>query len=733
MKTHCIVSEVRDALARSISEEPGLCGNCRADLSDIESLLSSIIDGRSDEDAVEVLADLADDLVSRSHCPSLAEITEPLFSSLKSSQAEYEAHVFARNCPAGACERLIPAPCQDACPAGIDIPGYLALTARGCYREALELIRQDNPFPWVCGLICPHPCEKACMRAKLDDPLNIRYLKAFVAEQAQNDSPSPFRKTPAKNNGIKAAVIGSGPAGLSCAFFLAFSGYSVTIFEALDKPGGLLFYGIPEYRLPRSVVAKEIETIRSLGVEIRTGVRVGNDVTLDDLRNAGFRAFFFGIGAHRGYRLGIKGENDFTPVYEAITFLREVNSGRRQKPGDRVVVVGGGNSAMDAARTCLRLGSGEVHLAYRRAREQMPANPQEVLEALEEGVHFHFLTIPINVRGENGRVTGIECLEAALGEPDKSGRRRPVPVEGSNFHIETDAIITAIGQEPDLTPFLAKGNDSWLASLSGFGRLLSSKTSVPHPSTDGSRTQTLVPDVFAGGDAVTGPATVVKAIAAGKQAAMDMDHYLKGGEGTARIFLNHKRGRQRFLRVLAADKIASRRLPGRHAEIEVRRRNFDPVELGYSEYEAQKEARRCLRCDVCIRCGACRDVCRDQMKIEALSFREINPDEWMLSDYLRPAERCTTCGACALACPTGAMEIRNFENHRELSFCGTVLNRMELLRCANCGMPFAPERYLAFTAEKSDGKTGPGVVRNLCPDCARNESAKSFAWLPPPE
>ncbi len=528
------------------------------------------------------------------------------------------------------------------------------------------------------------------------------------------------------------AVIGSGPAGLCCAFYLALSGYCVTIFEALPKPGGLLVYGIPEYRLPRAVVEKEIENIRSLGVEIKTGVCVGNDLMIEDLRKAGFRAFFFGIGAHSGYRLGIEGEKDLAPVYEAITFLREVNSGKREKPGDRVVVIGGGNSAMDAARTCVRLGCGEVHLAYRRTRGEMPANPQEVHEAIEEGINFHFLTIPISVRGDSGRVTGLECLEAVLGEPDASGRRVPVPVEGSNFHIEANAIITAIGQAPDLRPFLGKGNDPWLCSLSGYKKHKPGTAELPStPGTAARRstTQTLVPDIFAGGDAVSGPATVVKAIAAGKQAAIDIVHYLSGKQGAAALFVNHKRRREKFLHVPAAEKIASRRVPNGCTEVEIRIKNFEPIELGYSEDEARREAGRCLRCDVCIRCGACEKACREGMKLEALSFSETAPNERILSDYLLPAELCIACGSCVLACPTGAMEIRDSQTHRELCLCGTVLNRLKLVRCADCGVTFAPVRFLEFVTEKSGGK----IPHDLCPDCARTARAQKFAWTLPPE
>ena len=715
----CIVATVREQVESLLKQAGALCSGCRTRIERIENLLAQSTEGAATERTLEALRLECEALRDNADCEPALRAAGMVLASMRFFRVEFESHTINKHCPAKACPRLIPAPCQLACPAGIDIPSYLALVAHGRYEEALEVIREDNPFAWVCGLICPHPCEKACVRGHLDEPVNIRYPKAFVAEWAESHTGYPHPE-PAPSNGRKVAIVGSGPAGLSAAHYLALKGYQVTILESLPVAGGLLMVGIPEYRLPRRIVHKEIDAVKSMGVQIHTGVTVGKDVTLDELRAQGFEAFFLAIGAHRAFNLEVEGEDDFPQVYDAITFLREISLGSRRKPAEKVVVVGGGNSAMDAARTCLRLGCGEVHVAYRRTREEMPASPSEVEEAMEEGAQFHFLAVPVRIEGHQGQVTALECLQARLGEPDAGGRRRPIPVEGSNFRIEAGAVISAIGQQPDFRHF----SDEPPFPITPRNLII---TQPPH-------TRTTIKDIFAGGDAVTGPATVVQAVAAGKQAALDIDGYLSGALEPAPHFLVHKRRKISFLTVSASEKITNERLHMPLVDAEVRAGTFEAVELSCSEDLVQKEARRCLRCDVCIRCGTCERICREDVKVNALEFSPISregshPEERVLSNYERPKEACITCGACAIACPTNAMELVETQDGREVHLCGTVLNRLEALKCTQCGAPFVPSRYLEYVTSRCDAAMGKHVLRRLCPQCAREKRAQSFVKL----
>ena len=499
------------------------------------------------------------------------------------------------------------APCVDTCPAGINVQGYVQLIAQGKYQEAIQLIMERLPLPGVLGRVCPHPCESDCRRAEVDTPIAIRDLKRFAADQVDLDElPLPE----IEDRSEKIAVVGSGPAGLTVAYYLRLKGFQVKIFEVLDKLGGMLRTGIPDYRLPPDTLDKEINHILRLGVETCTGVRFGTDFTLQDLKEEGFSAVFLGIGAHKSINLRITGEEDTAGVIDAVRFLREINLGEKLSPGKRVVVIGGGNVAIDTARVTKRLGAEFVTVVYRRSEKEMPAYAEEIEGAKEEGVEFLFLTAPHRICTEMGKVTGFECLKTTLGPPDASGRQRPVPVERSEFIIDCDVVIPAIGQRID-TSWVDQEPDLQLT-----------KWDTIQVNSD--TMQTSIPHVFAGGDAVTGPASVIEAVAAGHKAVeviqrfIDKEDLSLYAEDSAEQAPSSQGWQE-----IPEDIIPEARVTSRHQDIRKRIGSFEEVDLNFSEAEAQKEALRCLNCGICSECMECVRVCEANAIDHAMRPREI--------------------------------------------------------------------------------------------------------------
>ncbi len=483
------------------------------------------------------------------------------------------------------------APCTTACPAGINVQGYVQLIKQGRCDEAIDLIRQRLPLPGVLGRVCPHPCESACRRAEIDSAVAIRDLKRFAADQVRGRRPAP---PPIEERTERIAVVGSGPAGLTAAYYLRLKGYHVTIFEALDKLGGMLRVGIPDYRLPPEVLDEEIDQIVNLGVEVRTGCLLGEDFTLAELKTEGFAAVFLGIGAHASLRLNIPGEEDGDGVVDAIRFLREVNLGSRHLPGRRVVVVGGGNVAIDAARTARRLGAESITVVYRRSRREMPAYAEEITGAIEEKIAFEYLTAPVRVVLGDGRVTGFECIRTELGPADASGRRRPVPVKGSEFVIACDCVIPAIGQTTD-TRWAERIDDlAW-----------SSRHTLR---VDPATMQTSIPWVFAAGDAVSGPATVIEAVSAAHRAVTAIEGFVAGQDLSAEIREAPPTPGQDWA-PLPVDVEPRTRAAAAHLQADMRATDFQEVELPFEEDSARREAERCLNCGVCCECMACVAAC----------------------------------------------------------------------------------------------------------------------------
>ncbi len=463
--------------------------------------------------------------------------------------------------------------CKKSCPVGLDVPRYIRLVAEEKFAEALAVLREKVPFPLILGHVCARPCESQCRRSEVNEPIAICDLKRFVAEQGEGWEP---KCAPPTDKRI--AIVGAGPAGLSAAYYLAKLGHSVTVFEALPELGGMMRVGIPEYRLPKDVLSKEIQYIEKLGVKIETNTKVGEQVKLEDLRSA-YQAILVATGAHRSLRLGVPGE-ETSGVIDGVDFLRAVNLGQKIEIGGRVAVIGGGNTAIDAARVARRLGC-SVTIVYRRSRQEMPATPAEVEAAEAEGIEIMFLAAPTRVMAKEDKVEKIECVRMQLGEPDASGRPRPIPIEGSEFTIDVDTLIRALGQAPDLE------------FTKGLGLQFSPRGTL---GVDEANLATNVEAVFAGGDVVSGPALVVEAIAAGRKAAISIDKYLGGKGEIDTPLLEAKQpsswlGREEGF----ADKP---RIQMPCLGVEERLKGFTPVELGFNKEMAVQEAKRCLQCDL---------------------------------------------------------------------------------------------------------------------------------------
>ncbi|MDD5288179.1 MAG: NAD(P)-binding protein [Dehalococcoidales bacterium] len=474
-------------------------------------------------------------------------------------------------------------PCRATCPAGVNAQGYVALISQGKFKEALEVLRRTMPFAGVCGRVCTHPCESECERGKVDEPIAIRFLKRFMADYELKNGREKAQPLPITKK-QKVAIVGCGPSGIACAYDLIRMGYAVTVFEAAPEVGGLLRYGIPEYRLPKTIVDNEIGYVQELGVEIKLNTPVHK---LEDLFNQGYSAVYLATGAGSSQKMGIPSE-DSKGVMDALDFLRRANGGEKVEIKSRVAVVGGGNSAMDAARVALRLGAKEVTVIYRRSRAEMPAATEEIEELEHEGIKLSILTNPVRVIAENSHVTGIQCVKMELGEPDASGRRRPIPIKGSEFVMDIDNIIMAIGQTVDKT----KLPDKLEFTRSG--------TIQVDPVT----LQTNIDGVFAGGDSVSGPADVISVVSAGKEAAISIDRFfngvdLKAGRPEPRV-------RVKDIRKEGVVKQARAKMP---AVAPKDRKGFAEVELGFDEKSAVEEAKRCLNCGVCSECLACVAVC----------------------------------------------------------------------------------------------------------------------------
>ncbi|MBD3414116.1 MAG: NAD(P)-binding protein [Candidatus Aminicenantes bacterium] len=578
----CMVDLAHFFLTFVKDESCGKCTPCREGIPKMLEYLRSIKEGTADMKVLDDLETLAWAIKDTSLCGLGKTAPNPFLTTYRYFKDEYIDHIKYKRCPAGVCNQLVSAPCHHTCPIGTEANSYVALIAKEQFDDALDVNYWVNPLPSVCARVCHHPCESKCKAGLFDEPIAIRSLKRFLTDYAGNNGHKHTFK-PVKKQYEKVGIVGSGPAGLMAGWELGKKGYDVTIFESESVAGGMLSWGIPEYRLPKDVLNSEIKAITELGVTIRTNIKIGQDMSLEDLFKKGYKSVFIATGASVNMKLGIPGE-DTEGVIDPIAFLKEYNLQGHSKIGKKVAVVGGGNTALDAARTALRLGS-EVTLLYRRKRNEMPANIEEIEEALEEGIQIQFLTIPVKAHSKNGRLHKITCQKMRLGKFDKSGRRKPEPLKGSEFELKVDTLIPAIGQKPDLD-FL-EGNSG--LKLSKWNTLEVNSETM----------ETNKPGVFAGGDVVSGPATVLEAMKAGQTAAESIHRYLRGNSLTRDYHPTSSQLEVPSVDISPDERDFEQTRPETPKLVPNERiQNFKEVEHSLSKEIAVKEAQRCLRCDL---------------------------------------------------------------------------------------------------------------------------------------
>jgi NADH-quinone oxidoreductase subunit F len=583
-ENNCMVEIARFFLSFTQTESCGKCAPCRLGTTQLLEILTRITQGKGRIEDLQTIQELGETIVGTSLCGLGQTAPKPALSTLKYFLKEYEDHILEQRCAGATCDSMVISACQHACPAGIDVPNYVAAIASGKYEKAVEIIRERNPFPAVCGRICIHPCELKCRRGELDEPVAIRSLKRYATDWYFDHIRKPKKPFPVDKD-QRVAVVGGGPAGLTCAYFLARMGYRVTVFEAQSAAGGMLGITIPEFRLPREVIEKEINYIESCGVEILYKSPIDARHTVNDLLEEGYRAVFIAAGAQSSKRINIPGEEEgLVGLHYGLQFLTDIRAGKDIKLKGKVVVLGGGNVAIDVARTALRVGARDVQVFYRRTKEEMPAWEKDIDEAIEEGVVINPMWAPKQIIHQGSKVTGIEFVHS-MTVFDEEGRSSLKLDEEVTQLVEADTIIISIGQAPDIS-FLSK--DSQLERAL-WGSLVVDENSLA----------TNIPGVFAGGDFTTGPSIVINAIALGRRAALAIDKYLKGGRGRVEI-VDEKTAMREDIG-LALDEETTEERPRIKIQLEKpeeRVKDFREVEKGFTQEDAHQETMRCLRCDL---------------------------------------------------------------------------------------------------------------------------------------